>query len=99
MEPLKISRFATGGRTFRLKEPLLVDTDFDDGVWVYHSSLINLWGSGERPEDALRDLHENFAYLWDEIAQEADESLDGRALEIKRALLDLVVGQPVPTDA
>lgn len=76
-----------------------MNVEFDDGVWIYHSPLINLWGYGERPEDALCDLHENFAYLWDEIAQEEDERLDGKSLEIKRTLLDLVAGQPVATDA
>ena len=99
MEPLRITRFVTTGRGFQLKRPLEVSADFNDGMWTYHSPLINLWGYGERPEYALCDLHENFAYLWDEIAQERDDLLDGRALDIKRSLLDLVAGQPVATDA
>ena len=99
MEPLRISRFVTAGRTFQLKEPLIVNAEFDEGMWVYHSPLINLWGYGARPEDALCDLHESFAYLWDEIALEQDELLDGSAIQVKRSLLDLVAGQPVATDA
>lgn len=99
MEPLKIAGFVTAGRAFSFKEPLVVQAEFDDGMWIYHNALINLWGFGERPEEALCDLHGNFAYLWDEIAQQRDESLDDGALEIKRNLLELVAGQPVATDA
>lgn len=46
MEPLRISRFENAARVFQLKEPLVVDVEFDEGVWTYHNSLINLWGSG-----------------------------------------------------
>lgn len=90
-----ISHFVATGRSFSFKEPLEVSAELDDGMWIYHNSLINLWGFCERPEDALRDLHENFAYLWDEIAQQHDDLLDGGALEIKRNLLKLVADQPV----
>ena len=84
---------------FQLKEPLEFTADIDDGMCVYHNPQINLWGYGDRPDDALRDLHENFAYLWDEVAQDQDELLDDKALEVKHAILELVAGQPIATDA
>lgn len=87
---LQIKRLEHNGRIFSLKEPLLVDVEFTDGLWVYHNLTLNLWGSGESRTGALSDLQDSFAFLWREIAEERDEKLDARALEIKRLLLDLV---------
>ncbi len=89
--PLRITRFEHDGIVFSLKEPLVVNVEFTDGLWVYHNSPLNLWGSGERREEAIADLHDNFAFLWQELAEERDEKLDSRAQDIKRLLLDLAV--------
>jgi len=93
MDPLRLTRFEAEGTVYHLKEPLVVDVEYSDEMWVFRNDLINLWGFGERREDALRDLHENFAYLWHEIAQETDELLDSHAIDIKR-VLSSVVEQP-----
>lgn len=97
VESLRISSLDSGGRLFTFKEPLVVDVDFDDENWIYHNPRLNLWGHGDTREDALRDMQENFAYLWDEIAQEQDDLLDDRAIELKQNLLQLVAGQTVTT--
>ena len=68
--------------------------NYTDNLWVYHNSAVNLWGSGERREDALRDLHANFAYLWKEFAEEDDALLDDKAREIKQALRQLSEPEP-----
>ena len=88
--PLRIARFESGGMVFSLQEPLVVEVELCDGLWVHHNSSLNLWGSGDSREAALVDLRDNFAFLWREFAEELDEKLDARALEIKRALLNLV---------
>ncbi|NLE37614.1 MAG: hypothetical protein GX621_06270 [Pirellulaceae bacterium] len=90
MEPLRIPRFEHEGARYALREPLCVEIEFTDGLWVYHNSDINLWGYGERREEALRDLHANFDYLWKEIAQEDDSRLDSLAQGIKRQLKQIV---------
>jgi len=95
MDPLRITRFEYGGTRYQLKQPLMVEVELIDGLWVYHSPLINLWGYGERREDALSELYENFAYLWREFALEEDDVLDDRARQIKRRLLRLVEGHGV----
>lgn len=91
MEPLRISRFECAGRRYQLASPVMVSVAYSDGLWVYTNEPLNLWGYAERREDALRDLHESFDYLYREIAEEADESLDDVAKKLKQKLRGLVV--------
>jgi antitoxin (DNA-binding transcriptional repressor) of toxin-antitoxin stability system len=93
MESLQVSRFENAGIVYRLKRPLFIEVQYQDALWSYRCEEINLWGSGESREDALHDLHENFAYLWREFAEEEDSRLDGKSLQIKRKLLDLTERQ------
>jgi len=90
--PVRIGRIEHEGTIYRFREPLLLNVDYADGVWVYSNEEINLWGTGKRREDALRDLAENFAYLWKEIAEAPDEALDANARRLKAILLALREG-------
>ncbi len=74
--------------------PIQVQVEYTDGLWVYRNEALNLWGCGERREDALSDLHANFAYLWQEFAEEEDSVLDSKALALKHRLLDLQSNSP-----
>lgn len=90
MEPLRLARFEFGGRIYQLKDPIAVNIEHSDGLWVYHHSPLNLWGYSTRREDALRELHENFDYLFRSIAEEQDDQLEPVALRLKRKLRSLV---------
>jgi hypothetical protein len=90
MEPLRFARIEHEGKRYVLREPLLVEVEYSDSVWVYRNDSINLWGYAKRRADALKHLAATFDYLFREIAQEEDESLDGKALALKQRLLALV---------
>jgi hypothetical protein len=90
-EPLRISRFEHGGRRYQLMTPVTVSVAYSDGLWVYSNELLNIWGYADRRENALRDLNENFDYIYREIAEEADESLDEVAKKLKQTLRSLRV--------
>ncbi|MCC7147224.1 MAG: hypothetical protein IT443_12330 [Phycisphaeraceae bacterium] len=90
MDPLRITRFEHDGRRYKLREPLLVAVEYADGMWVYHDPDVNLWGYGERREDAVHDLHANFDYIYREFAEEQDARLDEKALDIKHRLNQIV---------
>jgi hypothetical protein len=94
MDPLRIARFEHAGEVFPLRTPLVVNVEYEDDLWVYHCPEINLWGCGEQREKALGDLHENYAYLWHEIAEEADSQLDQKAQQIKTVLREITNKQP-----
>jgi hypothetical protein len=90
MDPLRMTRFEHDGKTYRLREPLVVSVEYTDGLWIYTNDLMNLWGQGVRREDAIRELNAAFDYLWREIAQEDDAVLDAVAQGVKLKLLSLV---------
>lgn len=94
MEPLRLTRFEHSGTRFELRKPIQVQVEYVDGLWMYRNEALNLWGCGERREEALRDLHANFAYLWKEFAEERDEVLDEKALALKLRLLELRADAP-----
>lgn len=91
MEPLRISRFEHAGRRHLLATPVTLAVNYTDALWVYSNEALNLWGYGERREDALRDLHESFDYLYREIVEEDDSALDAVARKLKASLLALSV--------
>jgi hypothetical protein len=88
-DSVQIARFEHAGTVYRLIRPLVVSVEYSDGLWVFYSPEMSLWGYGERREEALRDLHENFAYLWEEIVEADAAILDEKALQVKRALLEM----------
>ncbi len=86
---LQVKFFEHAGVRYNLRRPLDFKVEKSKGRWVYSNDSLNLWGHGARSEEALKDLHENFAYLWKEIAEENDEHLDGKARAIKKRLVEL----------
>jgi hypothetical protein len=90
MEPLRIGRFEHLGRVFALEAPIAVNIEYTDGLWVYHHPELNLWGYAARREDALRELHETFAYVYRDIAEESEDNLDAVARRLRERLLLLV---------
>lgn len=93
MEPLRMTRLDHSGFRLDFKTPVQVQVEYTDGLWVYRNEALNLLGCGERREDALKDLHANFAYLWQEFAEEEDRVLDSNALMLKRRLIGLQSGE------
>lgn len=89
LDPLRISRFEHAGRRYQLASSITVNVDYRDGLWVYFSEALNLWGYAERREDALRDLHESFDYVYREIAEADDDELDTVAQKLKATLCAL----------
>lgn len=91
-EPIRFSRFEWAGRVYPLRVPLLLNASYENGYWRYEAEGLPLWGTAPRREDALQALHEHFAYLWREFAEEADDRLDAMARELKIQLLQMSQG-------
>jgi len=66
MEPVRLVRFVWQNSIHPLRHPIQVAVERAGDVWVYNCALVNLWGVGERREEALADLNENFDFLWQE---------------------------------
>jgi hypothetical protein len=94
MESVRLTRFEHEGRLYRLIQPIVVDVEYSEGVWIYHNELFSLWGYARRRADAVKELHEAFDYLWREIAMEDDDALDEKARALKALLLSRVDRSP-----
>jgi hypothetical protein len=90
MEPVRISRFDHGGRSYKLREAALFTIEFTEGVWAYANEALGVRGYAARRADALRELHEAFDYAYQDIALAEDDALIGRAIEMQREFERLV---------
>jgi hypothetical protein len=81
-------------RTFRLTHPLRIEvSNLLDG-WCYESKPLAILAFGRSRQDALVSFKEDFAVLWDAIAQAPEESLTMDAVAVKyafRAVVEAVV--------
>ncbi|NUQ35352.1 MAG: hypothetical protein HUU29_10475 [Planctomycetaceae bacterium] len=78
------------GHIFVFNKPLDIDVTYHNDVWVYANDEFRLVGQGETKDEALADLSEEFAFIWDEYTQERDAQLHPSGKLLKQKLLDLV---------
>lgn len=90
MEPIRMSTFEHAGSRYRLREAVPVSIEFTEGVWAYSYDALGIRGFAERREDALRELHEAFDFAYRDIGLADEDSLIGKAIEMKREFQRLV---------
>ena len=90
MDPLRIARFVHKNVVYSLHHPVQASVERSGDIWIYNCPEINLWGVGDRREEAISDLNETFDFLWRQYAQENDALLDEKARILKRTLLGIV---------
>lgn len=79
-----------GGNIFHLRTPIRVEVAVEDGLWHCESTTLGIVAAGQSQEDAFRSFTEDFAVLWEEIAQAPDEELTDDAIRLKHALRNIV---------
>lgn len=87
---IRFEVFHFGGQNFRLRTPLVAQRNQHHGVWSYESPELSIFAVGKSQSDALYSFVEDFAALWNGIAQADDSALTGDAIDMKRTLLNLV---------
>ena len=78
------------GRRFQLNRPVRIEVTNSVDGWCYESKPLAILAFGKSKQQAQDSFTEDFAVLWDAIAQARDESLTGDAISVKRAFLELV---------
>ncbi|MBM4320641.1 MAG: hypothetical protein FJ125_11955 [Deltaproteobacteria bacterium] len=84
------SQVATPTGSFRLRRPIHVQMQEEDGVWSHWCEEIGVLGTGTTSADSICSFGEEFLATWDGLAGEEDSKLTGDARSLKRLLLDLV---------
>jgi hypothetical protein len=78
------------GRRFRLNQPVRIAVTNSADGWCYESKPLAILAFGRSKQQAQDSFAEDFAVLWDAIAQTPDESLTGDAIAVKRAFHEIV---------
>ena len=79
-----------GNTVYRLHHPIELMLETVDGGWICQEKTFSLSGFGETSITAVHSVFEDFAVLWEEIAQAPDEDLSEDAQRTKGALLRFV---------
>ncbi len=90
LSPVKFSRIASESLVLELKEPLIVEPQFDDPEVILPYDDLNIIAAGLDRDDAIQDFEDDFIWLWREYAKADDQSLSNDALTLKNSLLQMV---------
>ena len=85
-----LNEIEVGNRLFRLRAPIDVRVALEDGLWINEAGPLSILAFGDTRGEALRSFCDDFAVLWDEIANASDASLTGDAIRVKQSLGDIV---------
>lgn len=96
MTTVEISKFEHNGQTFSLNKPLSFTLEHTGVFWCYENEVFNFQGCGQSKDDALKNLNQDLASFYHEIALENDDNLDGSAVEMKRRFLNLLESVVLP---
>jgi hypothetical protein len=89
LEPV-IEEIKNSGRIFRLSEPIVVSVFCEDAIFYCEFKPLSILAFGQTKTEARHAFQEDFAMMWDEIAQSPDDQLTPGAKLVKNRLLALV---------
>ncbi|MEA1944220.1 MAG: hypothetical protein U9N07_02605 [Euryarchaeota archaeon] len=86
LSPFRTSSFHLNDRRFILREPVIRSPEYRNNLWVYECHRYGLHAFSEDRQEALRQLGEEFAFLYDGLINEPDEKLTPDAIELRDLL-------------
>lgn len=87
-----IVTFSVGGRTYKFKEPLMLETEnVEGGICLTHKGL-SLSACGKSFSECEQIIREELALIWKEYALAPDDALTPDAIVFKKKLLSMVEG-------
>lgn len=91
--PLVVNEINTSNGILKFREALTFQPSIDvSGKILYiENHSLGIYVSGRSREQLLSELIEELEFLWKEYAQEKDENLNIKALELKKILLNLFI--------
>ena len=87
-----IVTFSVGGRTYKFKEPLMLESEYIDGMLHLTHKGLSLSASGKSWGECQDIILEELATLWEEYALAPDDALTPGAIVFKKKLLEMVEG-------
>ncbi len=84
--PFRTSTFHFNDRRFILGAPVICSLEYRNNLWVYECPRYGLHAFSEDRQEALRQLGEEFAFLYAGLINEPDENLTPDAIELRDLL-------------
>ena len=79
-----------GNCHFQLSEPINVQVEFRDGLWIHQSPELSILAYAPTRQQSLHSFCMDFAAIWEHIAQEDDINLTEEAKTLKRKFHQIV---------
>ncbi len=86
LKPFKISSFSFNNTSFILKKPTTCSLKYQKDLWVYECPRYGLHTFSENKQEALQQLNEEFAFLYDGLINEPDDNLTQDAIKLRDLL-------------
>lgn len=85
-----LTEIHASGRIFRLNRPIPITRFAENGMCYCEYRPLAIMSFGRSHALAMKSFNEDFAALWDAIAETDDDALTGDAIEVKKQFRNLV---------
>ena len=85
-----IVSFSLGPRTYKFKEPLMLESEFAGGLLFLTHEELSLSASGKSWGECEKTIREELAMIWEEYVLAPDKELTAGAIALKHKLLEMV---------
>ncbi len=86
VRPFETCSFLWGSHNYLLKHPVQILSARQDGLWIFECPVYGLSAFSASREEALSQLGEEFAFLYNGLVGEADEALTPDAIALRDRL-------------
>lgn len=86
VRPFETCSFLWGDRNYLLRRPVQILSARQNGLWVFECPAYGLSAFSASREEALSQLQEEFAFLYDGLTEEPDEALTPDAVALRDRL-------------
>ena len=86
LKPFKISSFIFNNTSFILKKSTTCSLKYQNDLWMYECPRYGLHTFSKNKQEALQQLNEEFAFLYDGLINEPDDNLTQDAIELRDLL-------------
>jgi hypothetical protein len=90
MVKMGIVSFSVGSRTYKFKEPLMLESENIEGELCLTHKELSLSACGTSWGECDKIIREELAMLWEEYAMAPDDELTAGAIVFKNKLLGMV---------
>ena len=90
MVRMGIVTFRQGPKTYRFKEPLMLETEYLEGGLCLSNEELNLSACGKTWSECDEIIREELALIWEDYALASDDDLTPNGIALKNKLLTMV---------